>query len=412
MKKIAALFLSLALLFTIVTSVHAESKPVSVVVDGEQLQLGNQSVINEKGTTLVPADQILKKLNFAVSLDAKGNVLTATKENLVLSLQVDKQTAIINDTEIPLPIAPRLIEKTVYVPLRFISEVAGYEVTWNGEQRSVSIKIKVPSRGFLWKAENEGNTVYLLGSIHIADSAMYPLRKEIQQAYEASDFLVVEADITKANEPKVQELVLELSSYQDGSSLKDHLSADTYKKLNTILVENGLQAGAFDAFKPWSVSSTLDYLKAAKSGYDAGIGIDMFFLSQAIKQKLPILELESIEFQLNMLDNFSAELQDEMLAGAIENYYAEESGIDELTEMWKTGDEKMLLDVTLEAKDQAELNIAMLTDRNLTMVDKIDGYLKKKDGSTYFVVVGAAHMLGEEGIVALLEKKGYKVDRQ
>lgn len=412
MKKIAALFLSLALLFTIVTSVHAESKSVSVVIEGEQLQLGNQSIINEKGTTLVPADQILKKLDFVVSLDAEGQIITATKEELVISMQVGKQTAVVNEMELPLPTVPRLVDKTIYVPLRFISEVAGYEVTWNGEQRTVSIKIKVPSQGFMWKAENEGSTVYLLGSIHIADTAMYPLRKEIQKAYEASDFLVVEADITKANEPKMQELYLKLSSYEDGSTLKDHLSTETYKKLNTILVENGWQAGAFDAFKPWSISSTLDYLKAAKSGYDAGIGIDMFFLSQAIKQKLPILELESIEFQLNMLDNFSAELQDEMLAGAVESYYAEESGIDELTEMWKTGDEKMLLDVTLEAKDQAELNKAMLTDRNLTMADKIDGYLKKKDGSTYFVVVGAAHMLGEEGIVALLEKKGYKIDRQ
>lgn len=412
MKKIAALFLSLALLFSFITSVQAEAKPISVWVEGEQAQLGGEAPIIERGTTLVPAESILDELDFEVSWDAKGKVVTGTKDKLVISFQVGKQTAVVNGTELPLLTGPKLVGKTVYVPLRFVSEVAGYEVKWNSKQRAISVEVKVPSRGFMWKVENEGNVVYLLGSIHIANSAMYPLRSEITTAFDESDYLVVEADITKANEPAVQQLVLEMSSYEDGSTLKDHLSAETYAKLEGILEENGSKADALDGFKPWSVSSTLDYLKAMKSGYDSNIGIDMYFLAQAIERKVPIVELESIKFQLEMLDGFSSELQEEMLVSSIESYYSTESGIEELTDMWVTGDEKKLLTITNETGEHEELNKAMLTDRNKPMVEKIDGYLKSKESATYFVVVGAAHMLGDDGIVPLLEKKGYKVTRQ
>lgn len=412
MRKIAALFLSLALLFSFVTSVQAEAKPISVWVEGEQVQLGGETPIIERGTTLVPAKSILEELDFEVSWDAKGKIVTGTKEKLVISLQVGKEAAAVNGTELQLPAAPKLVGKTVYVPLRFISEVAGYEVTWNSAKRAISIEVKIPSRGFMWKVENEGNTVYLLGSIHLANSAMYPLRPEVMAAFDESDYLVVEADITKANEPAVQQMVLEMSSYKDGTTLKDHLSPEMYAKLEGILKENGAQAGALDTFKPWSVSSSLDYLKAMKSGFDANIGIDMYFLAQAIERKVPIMELESIKSQLEMMDGFSPELQEEMLAASIENYYKTESGIEELTDMWVTGDEEKLLAITNVTGEKEELNKAMLTDRNLPMAEKIDGYLKGKEAKTYFVVVGAAHMLGENGIVPLLEKKGYTVTRQ
>jgi uncharacterized protein YbaP (TraB family) len=156
----------------------------------------------------------------------------------------------------------------------------------------------------------------------------------------------------------------------------------------------------------------VDYLKAMQSGYDGNIGIDMHFLTQAIERKVPIVELESIEFQLDMLDGFSPELQEEMLVSSIENYYETESGMEELSGMWVSGDEEKLLAITNETGEHEELNKAMLTDRNIPMAEKIDGYLKGKEAATYFVVVGAAHMLGEDGIVPLLEKKGYKVTRQ
>jgi uncharacterized protein YbaP (TraB family) len=413
MKKFAALFLTLALLFSFVTNVQAESKPVSVWVENQQVQLGDLQPIVEKGTTLVPAKLLLEKLGFAVTWDQKNQVISGKKEGLVLLFQIGNLGAMVNEAEQGLLVAPKLVKGTVYIPLRTAGEAAGYEVSWNKEQRAVSVEVKEPSRGFLWKVENAGNTVYLLGSIHIANNAMYPLRPEIQKAYEASDYLAVEADISKINEADVQKLVLDLSVYKDKTTLKDHISADSYKKLGEILKASGLAENVLDTYKPWSVSSTVDYLTTAKSGFDPGIGIDAHFLQQAITSKKTILELESIEYQLKMFDGFSDKLQEEMLNASLENFYKEDSGIGKLTEMWVTGDEKQLLELTNSTtSSNEEFGKALLTDRNAPMVEKVTGYLNDSAKKTYFVVVGAAHMLGEDGIVPLLEKKGFAVTRQ
>ncbi|MCA0758202.1 TraB/GumN family protein [Paenibacillus sp. N4] len=412
MKKFAALLVSFALLFSFVTSVQAEAKPISIWLDDEPLQLGQSEPIIEKGTTLVPAKLILEKLEFKVSWDQENKAVIAEKAGLVLALLTGHQTAYINNVEKALPAAPRVIGGTAYVPLRFISEAAGYKVSWNNAERAALLEEKEASRGFLWKTEHAGNTVYLLGSIHIANEAMYPLRKEIQEAYESSDYLVVEADISKAGEPAIQKLVEEISTYKDGTTLKDHISAETYAEIGKILKGFGLEPNAFDAFKPWNVSLGLDGLTSQKQGFSAGIGIDAFFLQQAIAGSLPIIELESFELQLRMFDGFSAELQEEMLKGSIESFYAEDSGIDELSDMWVSGNEEELLALTNETAGNEELYKAMLEDRNLPMAHKIKGYLNGEKGETYFVVVGAAHMLGEHGLVPLLEKEGFTVTRQ
>ncbi|WP_162341408.1 TraB/GumN family protein [Paenibacillus paridis] len=412
MKKFAALFLSLALLFSFVTNVQAEEKPISVWLEDQQVLLGEQQPIMEHGTTLVPAKQILEKFGFEVTWDQDNKVITGKKEGLVLLFQIGNLGAVVNQSEQGLLVAPKLIKGTVYIPLRTVSEASGYEVSWNKEQRAVTIEEREPSRGFLWKTENAGNTVYLLGSIHIANKAMYPLRPEIQKAYDASNFLVVEADITKMDDEAVQQQVLDISVYKDNTTLKDHISAEAYKKLGEILQENGLETHALDTFKAWNVSTALDYLTSAKSGFDAGIGIDAHFLQQANVSQLPILELESIEYQLNMFNNFSDKLQEEMLNSSIEQYYAESSSIDALSEMWATGNEEQLLELTQSTMTNDEFYKALLSDRNVPMVDKITGYLNGGEKKTYFVVVGAAHMIGQDGIVPLLEKKGFKVERQ
>lgn len=412
MRKLSGLLLSLALLFSFVSPTQAEGKALSVWVGDEQVQLGSLQPIMEKGTTLVPAKLVLQKLDFQVAWDQKSKTITGKKEGLVLLFQIGQPGATVNDTEQELLAAPKLVKGTAYIPLRTVSEAAGYAIIWNKEQRTITLQVREPSQGFLWKVEKAGNTVYLLGSIHIANKAMYPLRPEIQKAYDLSDYLVVEADITKMNDEEVQKLVLDLSVYKDQTTLKDHISADAYKKLGEILKENGLEANALDTYKPWSVSSSIDYLSSSQSGYDIGIGIDAYFLEQSISSKKPILELESIEYQLQMFDRFSDKLQEEMLVASIASYYTEDSGIDDLTEMWATGNEEQLLKLTESTSSNEELNKALLTDRNAPMVDKITGYLNDSASKGYFVVVGAAHMLGENGIVPLLEKQGFTVTRQ
>lgn len=223
----------------------------------------------------------------------------------------------------------------------------------------------------------------------------------------------VELDVSKAADEAQQQLILDLGSYQDGTTLKDHVSSENYAKLGEILKKNGLEPDVLDEFKPWVVENTLASLKTMPAGYEASTGVDLYFVQKAMERKLPVIELESYEFQLGMFNSFSKELQEENLNATLDNFDVLDDDMNHLAEMWKTGNDEQLLEfITNNYTDNEEYNKAMLVDRNIGMVDKIDGYLKSDKKEEYFIVIGGAHYIGEHGIVKLLEDKGYTLERK
>lgn len=418
MKRIYASLMSFVFIFCLATSAYAQEKPVSVWVDGQKIQFNGSGPVTENGVTLVPLRAIFTALDIKLEWNSKTQTIVGTKEDLKVSLKLGSKIATTNSKKITLGAPPKVIKQTTYVPIRFISEATQYNVKWDKQARSITIQSKAKaeivdksSRGFIWKVENGESTVYLLGSIHVANEGMYPLHSSIEKAFAASDYLAVEIDLTQVKDVQMQKLLTEMGTYQDGTTLKDHIAPETYTKLYKILEENGVQKGALDMFEPWVISSTVDQLSSVTSNYDAAKGIDQYFMGKATELKKPILELESIDLQLNMLDQFSPKLQEELLLSSIEAYY-EPTAISSLDSMWVEGNDATLLNITNQMAFNEEYNKAMLVDRNVGMANLINKYLKDTDKSTYFVVVGAAHMLGEHGIVKLLEEKGYTVTRQ
>ncbi len=416
MKKITASLLSLLLAVTLLApTTFATSKPVLLQVDGEPALFNGHAPVIDHGTTLVPAEDLFEALDFKFEQDAKSKQVKGTKEGLTIELQNGQKTAVVNGQSVQLVIAPKVIEGITYLPVRSIGEATGYEIYWDEASRTVILKSKVVAasgRGFLWEVQNGGNKVYLLGSMHLADSSFYPLHPSMENAFAEADYLGVEVDIAKAADPETQELVLKLGSYQDGTTLKDHISETTYAKLGNILAENGLDKNALDAFKPWVVETTLSALQAAKTGYEGQTGIDLYFLTKAMERKLPIIELESYESQLGMFNDFSPKLQEDNLLAVLNNFDQVDDSVAAMADMWKTGNDAALLELVQEMGKNEEYNKAMLVDRNIAMADKIEGYLKGQDSSVYLIVVGAAHMPGDIGIVNLLEDKGFTVTRK
>jgi len=416
-KKLTSFLLSVVLLLAFALPLQAEAAPVTVWVEGTKVQSANPTTLvrQEQGVTLVAAEPLLKQLGFKSVWDQKNKVLTGTKEHLTLTLQLGSEVAAVNGVHVVLPAAPKVVDNSIYVPVRQISEAAGYKVTWDGKKKVVSLTARPASKGFMWKTQAGENTVYMLGSIHIANTTMYPLRGEIQKAFGQSDYLVVEADISKADTEETQQIVMQKIMYTDGTKLQDHISPEAYKQVEKLVASFGMPAGAFDGIKPWNIALMLDVLKMQDASYVGELGIDQYFLNQANASKLPILELESVESQLDMFNSFSSKVQEEMLTSSIANFYADDvqsGGIQQLSEMWMAGDDKQLLDFTESTNGNEEVSKAMLGDRNIAMAGKIKGYLEGKESKTYFVIVGAAHFLGDDGIVSLLEKEGFKVERQ
>jgi uncharacterized protein YbaP (TraB family) len=265
---------------------------------------------------------------------------------------------------------------------------------------------------FLWKATSAGAEVYLLGSIHVAPKGFYPLPPEIEEAFRASAALSVEADETQAGPGRIQSLVQEKGMYPAGETLRSKLSPDQRKTLTQILEKVGLPLSAVERMKPWLLSMTLSLHALKKLGYDPEEGIDKHFLKEARERKMEIRELESAEFQLNLLADLPDDLQALFVLSAADEIDGIEERMEKVFQAWRHGDDPaldqwMVAGSLTKHPELAPLMTKLLDERNVGMARKIKGYLGGRE--RVFVVVGSAHLVGEKGIPALLRKEGFQV---
>lgn len=270
------------------------------------------------------------------------------------------------------------------------------------------------SKGAFWKVSDENSSVYLLGSIHVADSSMYPLSKDILKAFKESDYLAVEANIN--NEQEVASYMLSKALYTDDNTLYKSVPKEVYDSFVEFIEPYGIQPEVYNKFKPWYAALLVQNLSLSEDSLNAELGIDLFFLKKAEGQK-KILEIEGAKFQVDMFDSFSTELQVESLATSLapDEKTKEESinAIRDMIKMWKTGDTEALGELIKSDESSGnsdEYNEKLWTTRDTNMAEKVKSYLADPESKTYFVVVGAGHMVGETGIVAQLDGK-YKIEQ-
>lgn len=265
---------------------------------------------------------------------------------------------------------------------------------------------------FLWEVKTATNTVYILGSIHLARPSLYPLDKRIEDAFQRSNTLVVEVNIEAFDPVVLQEMFVERGVYSDGSTIRNHLSEGTFKLVVEKLGSLNLGLTQMVFFKPWFLSITLVTFELLKLGFDSEYGIDKHFLVKA-KGKKRILELESVEYQLNLFDSFTDEQQDLLLFSTLLDLDIMEEEMDNLIKAWESGDAVKTEEILMQGLDEYPEILPIIDkifyERNRNMVSKIEDYLDTND--TYFVVVGAGHLVGEKGIIQLLNKKGYSLQQ-
>ncbi len=272
------------------------------------------------------------------------------------------------------------------------------------------------SKGLMWKASDEDSTVYLLGSVHVANPSIYPLSKAMLNAYEKSDALVVEADIANQNDGiKYMQQKMMLTG---SDTLDKYVSKEVYDRFVEAIKPLGLKPEVYNKLKPWYAAILVQNVQIAQDSYSANLGIDLYFTAKATGKK-PIIEIEGLKFQVDMFDSFSKELQEQYLAATLtpdkSSQQQQSDLIAAIMKAWKSGDaavaEKLLAaedDGSVEAK---ELNEKLWTARDNNMYQKIKTYLADPAKKTYFIVVGAGHMEGKDGIVTQLESNGFDVEQ-
>jgi len=254
---------------------------------------------------------------------------------------------------------------------------------------------------FIWQVDYNGNTLYLLGSIHIAPADFYPLPNVIEQAYLNTQNIAVEFDISSANPMELMGAFV----YDDGTKLKDKLSEQNYNQIMEILSASGMPDMMTQSLRPFYAVMLAQQVAFVEMGFSADNGIDMHFINKAKKDNKKVYELESLESQIKTLSAFD-DAADEFMTKSLAELEQGEEQLDEMFDAWKAGDAKRLDKfVTESMKGYPELekaNATLLDDRNVAMTKKIEQWLN--DSQSLLVIVGSAHLVGDNGIVKLLAK--------
>jgi len=267
---------------------------------------------------------------------------------------------------------------------------------------------RTPHPLFLWRFEAHDSVVYLAGSVHVMKASLFPLPAQFDAAFARANRIAVEVNTDNLDPEVMRQKFVDYALLPAGQSLGTVLKPTTLAAVSAHLQAQSTTLATVATLKPVMLSTQLAVARLSALGYLPQFGLEQHFMSAAGAR--PILELETIDQQLAVLTSPPLPVQDEMLAETVEQMGTIEPIISSMIVAWLAGDERefrRLFD--LESGDAPEVQAFMrrlLEDRNVGMVEKIVGYLQTP--GTTFVLVGAAHLTGPEGIVALLEARGLK----
>ena len=266
------------------------------------------------------------------------------------------------------------------------------------------------AKTFAWKATGKGGIVYLVGSIHVLSPDFYPLNPALEQTFKDSDLLVEEVDYAEMLDPSVQLQSLSRGMMPAGQSLDKVLSPATLALVRKAMGDLGPAGDALMQFKPWMLSVALEGFELAKVGFDPELGLDKHFYDLAKAAGKPVQGLETAEYQISRFDTMTMEQQDRMLAETLKALDTEVASVNKLGDAWKAGDAPTVERVVLaDLKSDPVMYQRLLVERNRNWMPKIEALFPRKGHA--LVVVGAAHLVGPDGVIAMLKAKGYTLEQ-
>ena len=299
------------------------------------------------------------------------------------------------------------------------------------------------SLGLLWKADNgEGNTLYLLGSIHTDVNNTYPFHKQLRDIILNADQVTFELDFN--DQAQIAEFAA-MQVYSDGTTLADHISPELYQVTVEAAATLGLDEETVAQYKAWALATTFQSLATVDETTSSNaMAVDLYVNAKAANAGIPIDAVETYAFQGGIFDGLSPEYQELYLAGgllmtldvdtmdqetrdalvavlgeealepATQDYIqAQLDQIGAMMDTWKDRDPEAFdqvygKDAILASDD--ELNAKLFTDRDPGMIQYAADYLSQEGSHTGLLVVGAGHMVGDTGIVQGLKDLGYTVE--
>jgi uncharacterized protein YbaP (TraB family) len=269
-----------------------------------------------------------------------------------------------------------------------------------------------PGSHFMWKVEGPGgSTAYLLGSLHVLTADYYPLSAAINKAFAESKTLVEEVDLDEASDPTTMMAALSKAMLTDGRTLDQVIAPELYAEVKKRAEAASLPMAALQRMKPWLVSIALMVPSLQAAGFRPELGVDRHFFDRAKDSGMKRQGLETMAYQLDRFDAMTPKLQEELLKSTIDELDTTVSSVKEMAQAWSFGNVAAIEKISLkQMKEAPQLYQSLLVERNNNWIPHVETCLKQNAGC--FIVVGAAHLVGPDGLPVLLTKKGYKVTQQ
>ncbi|AWA05493.1 TraB/GumN family protein [Aeromonas hydrophila] len=247
---------------------------------------------------------------------------------------------------------------------------------------------------------------WLLGSIHAGKPSLYPLPDPIERAWLQSRALVLEVDLTHISQQQWQEMGA-ITRLVDGKTLKEHVPLDLYRRTIIAAGQNGLTENMLAPLRPWFAAITLTQAALERTDFSSALGVDQHFAKQAGDSGKPIIGFETLLEQLGYLASVG-DNQTLMLESTLDELPELERGFREVMKAWEEGDEATLINLLKSEiappKLQAWLEQTLLAERNHNWLKKWSTLPNES-----FIVVGALHLYGDQGLLALLEQQGWRI---
>ena len=261
----------------------------------------------------------------------------------------------------------------------------------------------------MWKVEKGETTLYLLGSIHALKEDAYPLPPAIEAAFDEAEVAVFEIDLDDMTKAAIK--MMSAGSLEKGSTLEEVVGPETWSEFKAHVEGLGFNASLYQGMKPWMAALTVAAFELTKHGYLATAGLDSYFSQRADEAGKERLALETAEFQVGLFAALSPEQSLAFLGYTLEDLALMIPEMDRLYLDWRAGKVKSVEGALLEGFEEfPDVFKKMIADRNHSWMPRIEKLLAGNRDA--IVVVGSAHLVGNEGVVNLLREKGYTVEQQ
>jgi hypothetical protein len=260
----------------------------------------------------------------------------------------------------------------------------------------------------VWEVKRGDSVAYLGGTCHLLRDSDFPLPAAFDVAFRQSAAVVFETDIGELQSPEFQQKMMAVLFYRDGRSLLDDLSPEAYQALQRYCEKAGLPVAILHPMKPAMVVLTLITLELQKLGITEA-GADKIFYDKAMAEGKKIEGLETTDQQLGFLAVMGQGMEDSLIEQSLAELSRTGAIFKEIIEAWKRGDEKELNRFLVEStrKDFPKIYQTLFVARNAKWLPKIEKLLATPERE--LVLVGAAHLVGGDGLIESLKKKGYEV---